>query len=587
MPDHGTAIDARGMHSTALTDKDARKQQALNALWNAAGAYDIEPDPWQLFAETTTWDGIPLEATSASDLRKTASRGSARDALLYRNTASGLLWKWYDGPAIQRFAAAWEEDFRALRLDELCWLVFSEAAFERERAIRPALDGLHAAFLESLPSGGRGIVEQLDVAGGTQDGLENTVLALAYKLYRFDGRCVKTPDTTLHLGVSLLGLSMRADLDRPGREKLRIRTSLESVSIPRTQRMQTALSHFLDERAARKAESNRAYVERCFGPLLCSPAELEELERATCTDVHANCHLWLADGSRPPGDLSGREFRTMMANAEEQLAKNRDFYNERRRAFETAIEKLAQNLNDRLHSTTRFSEKGHRFGTLDARSAWRADALDDNRVFQKKVPIDAPDVRIDVLLDASGSRSEQQEAIAAQAYVLGQALSRCHIPVRICAFSSLRDYTVLRVFCGYGEVDGIGNVMRYFAAGMNRDGLALRALERLVRKEGGFSGKHLLLVLTDGSPMDDHAMPDSAAPASNREYVGKPAVRDTASQVRALRRQGIQVAALHQGPDDYFEHARLIYGTQAVRIKRIERMAAAAALLIASSLEEA
>ena len=201
------------------------------------------------------------------------------------------------------------------------------------------------------------------------------------------------------------------------------------------------------------------------------------------------------------------------------------------------------------------------------------------------MPIDAPDVKVDLLLDASGSRNEQQEAIAAQAFVLGSALARCRIPVRICAFSSLRDHTVLRVFCGYGDADGIGNVMHYFAAGMNRDGLALRAMGRLMdtRTDGC---KRLLIVLTDGSPMDNHPMVGRTREGRERDYLGKAAVNDTAAEVRALRRAGIYVAALYQGPDDYLDHARLIYGSQLVRILRIERMAEAAALLIASTLDE-
>ena len=201
------------------------------------------------------------------------------------------------------------------------------------------------------------------------------------------------------------------------------------------------------------------------------------------------------------------------------------------------------------------------------------------------MPIDVPDVKVDLLLDASGSRNEQQEAIAAQAFVLGSALARCRIPVRICAFSSLRDHTVLRVFCGYGDADGIGNVMHYFAAGMNRDGLALRAMGRLMdtRTDGC---KRLLIVLTDGSPMDNHPMVGRTREGRERDYLGKAAVNDTAAEVRALRRAGIYVAALYQGPDDYLGPARLIYGSQLVRILRIERMAEAAALLIASTLDE-
>lgn len=568
---------------------ESERLQALNALWNAAGSYDIEPATWQVFTREALQadSGIPLDAVPAHELVRARRTGDLGAAVLYRNTASGLMWKHYDGPSICRFAASWEEDYRAARLDELCWLAFAEAAVAREMDARPALESLHAAFLRTLAPAGHAAVAELRGEDLSQEAITARVRTVARARYGFDGRAIRTPDAALHLGVSLLGLSMRPELDKPGREKLRIRVNAGITAAAGNQRMPAALARLLEARAQRKLESNRAYVEQCFGPLLCSPAQLEALERAACTGIHAGCRLWIADGSHAPGDLRGREFRSMQADADEQFARNRAFYAEQRQALEAASQKLSHMLDDRLHSNVRFPERGHRRGTLDASRAWRADALDDTAVFQRKVAIDAHDVSVDLLIDASGSRSDQQERIAAQALVLGSALARCRIPVRISAFSSLRDHTVLRVFCDAGEPAKVGNVLRFFAAGMNRDGLALRVMGQLMQNSPTRAGKRLLLVLTDGLPMDDHAMAAAAEGEREQDYLGKPAVRDTAAQVRALRRQGISVAALYQGPDDYLGHAKLIYGSQLVRIQHIERMASAAAMLVASALEEA
>lgn len=567
-------------------EQESAGKQAANALWNAAGRYGFKPPAWQVFlrGEAVVDTPMAIDVATTENLRP---KTPGRRALLYRNTASGLIWKWFDGDAVCAFARSWETDFRAAYLDELCWLAFSEAACQCELPHRPALRQLHDEFLKSLPESGRAALDQLGCGnpGLRQDDIVARIQTVARARYRFDGRCVETPDESLHLGVSLLGLSLRADADKPGREKLRMRSG-SAISFARPGNGPGAvITRILEERDARKAHADRAYVQRCFGPLLCSPAQLEQLERAACTGVHARSRLWLADGSRPPGSLDGHEFRMMQADAGEQLARNRAFYAAGRRAYDATIEKLARSLGDRLRSTARFSERGHCLGTLDARAAWRVAALDDGNVFLKKVPLDDPQAQVDLLLDASGSRSEQQEAIAAQAYILGQALARCRIPVRISAFCSLRDHTVIRVFCGYDDAAGMGDVMRYFAAGMNRDGLALRAMGQLMDAREARGRQRLLLVLTDGSPMDDHALAGTEDERRRREYLGKPAVRDTAAQVRALRREGIQVAALYQGPDDYWEHARLIYGFQLVRIHRIERMAEAAALLVASTLE--
>ena len=53
-------------------------------------------------------------------------------------------------------------------------------------------------------------------------------------------------------------------------------------------------------------------------------------------------------------------------------------------------------------------------------------------------------------------------------------------------------------------------IFRYFAAGWNRDGLALRGAGHLM--EGSPAKNRLLIILTDASPNDDRRIPRTRLP---------------------------------------------------------------------------
>ena len=55
--------------------------------------------------------------------------------------------------------------------------------------------------------------------------------------------------------------------------------------------------------------------------------------------------------------------------------------------------------------------------------AWRAAALDDERVFTRRQPGDPGELTVDILLDGSASQNQQQEKLAAQAYIIVESLA--------------------------------------------------------------------------------------------------------------------------------------------------------------------
>ena len=148
-------------------------------------------------------------------------------------------------------------------------------------------------------------------------------------------------------------------------------------------------------------------------------------------------------------------------------------------------------------SMVRAGEKIAVLGEICASQVWRALYLEDPRIFEKREEVSDAGFSVDILIDASSSRKDSQEQIAAQSYILVKSLDLCRIPLQVYSYCSIRGYTVLRLFQSYGEIDRAEEVFSYVAAGNNRDGLALRGAGHLM--ENSEQEKKLLLVLTDGS----------------------------------------------------------------------------------------
>lgn len=556
----------------------ARWGRPLNAVWTAAGDYGVLPRGLFVCGEA-------------------GHGGLGPDAALYANLATGLVHKWFDADAIARFAAAWEGDFRAEQLDRALWLAFEEAAYARERGDRPALEPLRESLLACLSPSELELAGQLQ-AEGPQTGAPgpeateraerlaaterviDRVRPVILSRYGFDGHVVRPPGKGLHLGVALLGLALRDRLGRTGPRRFALAVGRarkaagdDGEAGPRPDRRE-------GERPTGRERRDRDYVRNCFGSQLLPPRAVRELEADVCRGLHATCRLWFADGSAGTGGGGGRAFARMFEQSQEQRLRNRRHYEENRRTYDALADRLAAMLLDRMEGDERVRERRRRSGSLDGASAWRATLLGDGRVFERRPHAERPDAVVTVLVDASGSRSDEQLEVAAQARILAAALARCGIATLVTSYCSVRGYTVLRRLFGSfrpgtrGETAaaGLDGIFGYCAGGMNRDGLAIRAAGRLLAQDP--RPRRLLLVLTDAAPLDVHK------PACTDEI----AVDDAADAVREVRAAGVAVAAVYTGSDALVRNARRIYGGAFARIRRTKRMADAAAALMADAL---
>ena len=220
-------------------------------------------------------------------------------------------------------------------------------------------------------------------------------------------------------------------------------------------------------------------------------------------------------------------------------------------------------------------------GAVDPALAWRAARLNDGKVFRRLANENAGDLSVDILLDASHSQYTKAAKISSQAYIVAEALARCHVPCRVMSFCSMSGFTILRLFNDYGSADNSG-IFDYYTEGCNRDGLAVRAAGELLSQSP--CEHRMLLLLSDVKPLDVAKIRKDERDVGV-SYDGIRALTDTAHEVRRLRAEGVSVICLFTGEDADLPDARMVYGQDFVRIRDHARFADAVGKLIVEQLK--
>lgn len=437
------------------------------------------------------------------------------------------------------------------------------------------------------------------------------------------------------------------------------------------------------------AMGERAYITACFGRSLYTDAELQQLEARLCVGGHRGCHVYVTDGKFGMGSSDGRTWlreksgaqmnditrtnqrtedragkasgtgsRTDVAasrggffdsetakvrqDSAQQALANRRFFESEGELARSLVRRLSARLELTLSDLRENVAVHAPVGRLDPVRAWRMPIVHDPDVFEKQRPEREMPLDVTLLLDASASRMQMQEQLAAEAWILAEALKNCHVPAAVWNFRSLRGYTVLEKMKDFSERD-CAHLFHFYAAGWNRDGLGLRlAAEELLHRSGrsfaaearstgmpaggrrlegqkvtmsakhsgvrnhsmlGAGGpsalkpgmaaggspgerKHILIVLTDASPDDSTRLSSCAKYPFGSAYEGRPAVDDAAAAIAEMRAQGILVYGLFLGRTENLGNLRLMYGHHQVRIHDISQLARAAGEIFTKAVEE-
>ena len=318
-----------------------------------------------------------------------------------------------------------------------------------------------------------------------------------------------------------------------------------------------------------EAMLNKIYkrVEYYYGQSYLSESDRRKIESKHCRNVHEGCRLHFTDGVLRSPCENAFQLKYVTRQRENNIFE----FQFKLKTFRRQINKLRESLSRLLVEESASDRVYSDCGTIYANKAWRIGRSSNNKVFYKDVDNGKGRYVIDILLDSSGSQTSKQFMVAIQAYIMAAALTLAGIPNRVMGFQSFLDYTILKRFRDYNDnVKKCEDIFEYYCAGNNRDGLAIKATcDGLLERD---EENKILIVLSDGRPNDVKIGKDSSRSIRGEmSYKGVVGIKDTATEVRRARKQGIMVLGVFTGKEEDLEVEKKIYGKDFIYIKDIQR----------------
>lgn len=313
-------------------------------------------------------------------------------------------------------------------------------------------------------------------------------------------------------------------------------------------------------------EKVRAYIERQFGKSYLTRQEQDRLCRRLCTGVHKRCSLYFTDGILSNPALKNTQYlRTQMQNM-----KNEMYFEMKKQPIRRSVGVLSAMLKQvQIQRLDEDSVRGD-YGQINPARLWKLGRTEDHKLFDQKRKRDSSSFVVDILLDSSSSQNLRQPQLAAQGYIISQALSNAGIPHRVSSFCSYWDYTVVHRFRDYDDpAERNKNILQFRAFGENRDGLAVRTICESLRERE--EENKILIFLSDGRPNNlGTQRSGSRCPVP---YVGEDAIKDTAFEVRKARNQGISVLGIFVGSEEDLYAEKKIFGKEFAYTRNISSFA--------------
>ena len=564
---------------------DSEKRRARNLIWNAAGDYNFEPD-FKAYDENGRAD-------------------------LYWNSIIGAARRNYGPDTIDGLFAAFHGSSQEALYEQLIWLGLENAVYQRESFRRPALPSLRQNYARRVLSHSgpvpseellllleeahfrralgeephlmppeRSMLDALEFSGELE-GPALTQAALDF-LHRY---CHFTPSKEEKEPAGKKPPVFRRFFRKTSDGLPSVRsfghgygehTALIQSGGPDTVPFQR---HLTDKTLAQSEETLRKYIQDYFGPPLFEPAQMAALEHELCADEHRFCHLYYAKGDNT-WDSSIRGYvGTQRKNALKQMERNKAVYDADAARHRASIIRLTARIRNAMMAYLQPAIIRSASGSLDIGRVWRGVYLDDDKVFTKVQQSFTGSFSVDILLDASTSQSKRQAVVAAQGYMIAEALTRCRIPVRVSSFCSLSGYTIVTRYRDYRENDRNEQIFHYFTAGCNRDGLAIRALGKGL--EDSPCEHKLVILLSDAAPNDVMKLSRNG---SYLDYTEQNAIQNTAMEVRSLLCRDISVICVFTGEDKNLPAAHTIYGRSFARSRDLNQFADTVGTLIQNQI---
>lgn len=292
--------------------------------------------------------------------------------------------------------------------------------------------------------------------------------------------------------------------------------------------------------------------------------QIEELERKFAIGIHEGERIHITSNFF---DVQGHRVEELRANLEQNI----DDYEYKKRIYQRNITKLAEEIKRSITDNLDYSMTKSLNGLLMPELAWRKKLLDDKRIFYKKAKDIKGPIIVDLLLDSSGSQTQRQSLVAAEAFVIAEALYQSGIPCRVSSFNNLFDFTILKIYRDYYDPQLKNqNIFMYKAEGSNRDGLAISVTGELLKKRE--EENKILIILSDGKPNDER--PKGAFnifESFSKAYTGDIAIRDAAREIRKIKFNNIVVLGVFTGNKEDIEDEKRIFGKDFAYINNINK----------------
>lgn len=551
---------------SAVEISDFEKRRADNLIWSAAGDYGIEPG-----------------------FRVYTPEGKAD---LYWNSIVGAVYRHFDRARLTAFY----DRFRGMSLqstfENLFWIGMESAAYEREKDERRVLPALRQDYCskrlaegmtdDTLPERilkghlhhclGQRYELPLERDRRILAGLENLrgldteqavarLTALFEEEFNFDSTHEpgepEDDEEKRHFSLSFrfLAFHRKPELIHPPIRRLTfgIAEHVDEYSLNNGEPVYTGEGQM---RRGQTDEGLRRYIENSYGAPMYDGGRVRQMAKKYCVGPHAGCRLHFTRGDY--GKMQ-RDFNTSGQNrrrAQRAQAENEGYYNRNRQACQMAVESLTERIRNALVMERDDFSMLSGSGRLDASRAWRAAYLRDERIFQKQMRGNSGTLEVQLLLDASTSQIQQQQTVAAQAFIIAESLTRCQIPVCVNSFCSMSGYTIFTQLRDYDRPEDNRRIFRYFTSGSNRDGLGIRIGAGQMERRA--ADRKLLIVLSDCRPND--VVKIHTQNGALESYNGDAGIRDTQAQVHAARMAGVQVLCVYMGDDAGLSDCAAIYG---------------------------
>lgn len=293
---------------------------------------------------------------------------------------------------------------------------------------------------------------------------------------------------------------------------------------------------------------------------------IDFIESKICTDIHEGIKLHFTQGKFKDGN-----YDKYFCNAiQTQKEKNLEYYTDNELIFRRFINELKEVIRKKLF----FDEDDDmisRSGDIIISKIWRNQVLGDDNIFMKKSKNEEHDISVDILLDSSASQDGREEIVAAQAYIIAEALVSLNIPTRVYGFSNFFNYLVMREFRDYNDsIAANKNIFEYKTSGSNRDGLAMKFISK--QMDSLENSNKVLIVLSDGKPNNKIDLGTVGfMKIDGQDYENEVAIKDTAAEIFNMKMKGYHVLGVFTGDEEDLEDEKKIYGKDFAYIKRLDR----------------